>query len=226
MQFAVGDTGIGITDKQQMNLFQSFSQGDSSTTRQYGGTGLGLAISYKLVKLMQGQIWVESKENEGSTFYFTVKLKRRPTVIEAESTTAQNQPEIDKLATIERLKGAKILLVEDNKLNQELAKVLLEMNGLIVETAENGKEALELLNAQDFDSVLMDCQMPVMDGYEATQQIRKQEKYKGLPVIAMTANTMKGDKEKTLASGMNDYIAKPMNPDVMFATIAKWIKHR
>ncbi|MCB1778281.1 MAG: response regulator [Candidatus Competibacteraceae bacterium] len=136
-----------------------------------------------------------------------------------------NQPEVDEPATIECLKGAKILLVEDNEFNQELAQMLLEMNGLIVETAENGKEALELLNTQDFDGVLMDCQMPVMDGYEATRQIREQEKYKDLPVIAMTANTMKEDKEKAFVSGMNDYIAKPINPDVMFATIAKWIKH-
>jgi len=121
------------------------------------------------------------------------------------------------------LKGAAILLVEDNEINQELAEELLLMNGMTVETANNGKEALDLLSNQQFDGILMDCMMPVMDGYEATKQIRSQEKFKDLPVIAMTANAMKQDIEKVLEVGMNDHIAKPIKPEVMFSTMEKWI---
>ena len=126
---------------------------------------------------------------------------------------------------IEQLAGARILLVEDNELNQELAQTLLTENGLSVELAENGQQALELLETQEFDGVLMDCQMPVMDGYEATAKIRELDKFKDLPVIAMTGNAMKQDVDKALAAGMNDHIAKPVDPNTMFLTMAKWI-HR
>ena len=122
------------------------------------------------------------------------------------------------------LKGAKVLLVEDNEINQELALELLAINGIIAELATNGQEALDLLDKSNFDGVLMDCQMPVMDGYEATRQIRMQDKYRELPVIAMTANVMSGDREKVLSAGMNDHIGKPLNVNDMFNTMAKWIK--
>ena len=122
------------------------------------------------------------------------------------------------------LKGALVLLVEDNELNQELAMEVLTMNGINVEVASNGMEALKLLDEQTFDGILMDCQMPIMDGYEATRKIREQDKFRELPVIAMTANVMKHDVEKCLEVGMNDHIAKPLDPDVMFLTMAKWIK--
>ena len=218
LQFKVEDTGIGITPEQQERLFQSFNQADNSTTREYGGTGLGLAISKNIVQMMDGKIWVESQQDVGSTFIFTVHLKKQQNSL-PQTTSLDNRSIYN-----EQLHGAKILLVDDNDLNQEYLYELLEMTGMTVETAVNGQEALNLLAKQDFDGVLMDCQMPVMDGYEATRHIRKQEKFKNLPVIAMTAHAMKSDREKVLAVGMNDYISKPFKIDDMFSTLAKWIK--
>ena len=360
LQFSVRDTGIGMNEEQQAKLFQSFSQADSSTTRKFGGTGLGLAICKKLTRLMGGEIWGESVEGVGSTFYFTVEfnkqsgetlkhyaakselntlrvlvvddnrsareiltsmlttmgfrvdqaesgeralkkieqvdnedpyqlvlmdwqmpgkdgietaraikqydhIKELPTVV---MVTAYGREEAKQSAEgvdikgfitkpvtpsalldtimralgreqihesddlgqvhiedddIARLKGARILLVEDNEINLELAVELLRANGLIVEMARDGKQALGLLEKHEFDGVLMDCQMPVMDGYEATKQIRKQQKYKDLPVLAMTANVMAGDREKVIEVGMNDHIAKPIDIDEIFHIMAKWI---
>lgn len=222
LHFSIIDTGIGLSAKQQRKLFQPFSQADNSTTRQYGGTGLGLAISRQLVKLMGGDIWLDSQINEGSTFHFTIKVKK-PTDIKLEEifNAGKEQVKIDDIVDI--MKGARILLVEDNEINQELAFELLDFNDITVLAANNGKEALEILEQQAFDCVLMDCQMPVMDGYEATLKIREQEKYNNLPIIAMTANAMKQDVEKVLAVGMNDHIPKPINPELMYATVAKWI---
>jgi len=216
----VQDTGVGISKEQQQKLFQSFSQTDSSTTRKYGGTGLGLVISQQRVHLMKGKIWFDSEEGVGSCFYFIIKLKK-----------VHEKPEIKEICDTEeqligakhQLKSAKILLVEDNKVNQLVAKKLLSINNMLVEVAANGQEALELLDTLNFDGVLMDCMMPVMDGYEATRQIRQQEKFKYLPIIAMTANAMKHDVEQVLEVGMNDHIAKPVNPKTMLITMAKWI---
>ncbi|WP_051309767.1 response regulator [Desulfogranum japonicum] len=360
LHFLVRDTGIGMTEEQQRNLFKSFSQADTSTTRQYGGTGLGLAISKKLTELMGGTIWVESEHGKGSTFHFTVILgkqqgaasKRRaetklfdtfrilivddnkvsreilstmlirfglridqaetgekaiellkkaeqddpykvvimdwkmpgmdgiettktiqketglteiPTVImvtaygrEEASATAKevnisgfltkpvtpstlldaimlarghhietgsrsNQQSKESADNIKHLQGAKILLAEDNEINQELAVELLVSNGISVEVADNGLEAIQRIETEAFDGVLMDCQMPVMDGYDATRRLRKQIQFKDLPILAMTANAMAGDREKALQAGMNDHIAKPINVDRMFATMARWI---
>lgn len=223
LQFSVQDSGIGITNKQLEKLFQPFTQADSSITREYGGTGLGLIISRKIVQMMDGDIWVESKPEVGSTFHFTVSLKKQQDDFPPIKLLDQKR-EINISEALACLNGSKVLLVEDNEINQELAVDLLNNIGVTVETASDGKAALDLLGKENFDAVLMDCQMPVMDGYEATRQIRKQEKFKNLPVIAMTANAMKGDKEKTLSAGMNDHIAKPINPDSMFITMAKWMK--
>lgn len=359
--FSVQDSGIGLTEEQQHKLFQSFSQADTSTTRQYGGTGLGLAICKKLTQLMGGRIWVESEPGVGSTFLFTVMLgkqtgpaamKEKIDISDIESmkvlvvddskisreilrlmlerfnlrvSTAesgktaleiiqqnqqaepydvvfmdwkmaaidgiettrliQNSPTIkikpkiimitaygkeevlnlignidlpvilnkpvtpstllDAILVVmgkssfkeskaennrvsfesitNKLRGAKILLVEDNEINQELALDLLTSNGLLVDVANNGQEALDCLAARHYDGVLMDCQMPVLDGYKATIKLRKDPQFKALPVIAMTANAMTGDREKVLDCGMNDHIAKPINVENMFKTMAKWI---
>jgi PAS domain S-box-containing protein len=357
LQFSVSDTGIGISEEQQRNLFKQFSQADSSTTRKFGGTGLGLVISKRLTEAMGGDIWVESTPGVGSTFHFTVRLGlpefvaevvQQPqlgqlrvlvvddhevskrllgkvirqfgfSVIEADSGSAAIEylsqpgvpidlvfmdwwmPGMDGIETIqairkigninpipkfvivtayslegvrelttitpvdgiiskpytrsdlldvillttgheplktrrkiksmdgldeaiERLRGAHLLLVEDNPVNQELALELLTQNGMTIQAVNNGQEALDLLETEDFDGVLMDCQMPVMDGYEATRRIRQQAHLGALPVIAMTANAMKGDRQNALIAGMNDHIAKPVDPDSMLMTLSKWIK--
>jgi two-component system sensor histidine kinase/response regulator len=360
LHFSVSDTGMGISKAGQEKLFQSFSQADTSTTREFGGTGLGLAISKKLTELMGGDIWIESEEGAGSTFHFTAQLavqdreapsrlssaaelkslralvvddnassreilsamlerfglridvvdsgeaalaileeadssdpyqlvimdwkmpkmngikttemiqsnhhlKELPTVImvtaygseeariaasdvnisgfltkpvtpsslldalmvsrgrEAVGVTRVNSREEETETAVAKLGGAQILLVEDNEINQELALELLTIKGLIVTVANNGQEALDLLDEQAFDGVLMDCQMPVMDGYEATRRIREQARFQSLPVLAMTANAMAGDREKVLAVGMNDHISKPIQPRDLFTAMAKWI---
>ncbi len=224
LHFWVCDNGIGMSQEQQGKLFNSFTQADSSTTRQYGGTGLGLAISKKLAELMGGDIWLESAPHIGTTVHFSVRLEKQQGEITPPSSTAGNKLQEDACEAILNLRGARVLLVEDNELNQELAREILVSNGLTVETVTNGQEALDLLEREQFDGVLMDCQMPVMDGYTATLKIREQECFKALPVIAMTANAMAVDRERALQAGVNDYIVKPINVSMMFNTMARWIK--
>ena len=217
LQFSIIDTGIGMTEAQLDGLFQSFSQADSSTTRKYGGTGLGLSISKQLVELMGGKINAESQYGKGSTFSFTLEFAIADITCLAEPVQAAAG---NALAAI---RGARILLVEDNLLNQQVARELLEMKQLIVTIANNGQEAVELVKRNTFDVVLMDIQMPVMDGYTATGDIRKNSAFTRLPIIAMTANAMAADRQKCFDAGMNDHIAKPINPDKMFQTLVHWI---
>lgn len=360
LHFSIADTGIGMTAAQQSTLFQSFSQADASTTRKYGGTGLGLAISKRIIELMGGDIWVESKTGEGSTFHFTARFMkqqgahsaRRPVesdlgamrvlivddnssareilssilagfglrVDQADSGDAAlalleeadsqdpyklvlmnwKMPEMDGIKTtramqsnnklsevptvimvtaygreeasqnatgvtinsfltkpvtpssllnaimlamghepdfdttvssrqemindaVAKLRGARILLVEDNEINQDLALELLTSNGMSVVLANDGQEALDIAATSELDGILMDCQMPVMDGYEATRRLRRQERFKELPILAMTANAMSGDREKVIDAGMNDHIPKPINVQNMFAVMSRWI---
>ncbi len=223
LHFWISDTGIGISKEQQAKLFHSFTQADASTSRKYGGTGLGLKISKSLAELMEGDIWVESELHKGSTFHFTASFnKQGGEPSEVQSQSSEDKERFDQ--ALDRLRGAKVLLVEDNSINQELAFEMLVGHGLVVEVADNGHDAVVLLAGRNFDGVLMDCQMPVMDGYTATQKIRRQERLKNLPVIAMTANVMKGDRERALSAGMNDFIAKPLDVHQMFTTMAKWIR--
>jgi PAS domain S-box-containing protein len=224
--FIIKDNGIGMTAAQQSKLFKPFSQADTSTTRQFGGTGLGLVISRSIVEMMNGEISLESTEGVGSTFFITVNLGVQQQDEHVDMERLEEALQINVQQARAHLKNAKILLVEDNEINLELAEALLIMNGMRVESAVNGKVALAKLASEDFDGVLMDCQMPVMDGYEASLKIREQEQLKDLPVIAMTANAMEGDKEKALAAGMNDHIAKPIIPEIMLSTIAKWVTPR
>ena len=361
LKFTVRDTGIGLSPEQQQKLFGSFSQADTSTTRKYGGTGLGLAICKKLVRMMGGTIGLKSSLGEGSTFFFTTRLRRHsgaelskpavlgdlalkrvlvvddnasarevlvsmlqrfgcevgqasdgaeairqlesandssspydfvlmdwkmpgmdgieatraiqadlqlsevPTIImvtaygREEAISAASEVELSGFLTkpvtastlldsmlvaeghaprtdsrallrqeevneaVASLRGSRILLAEDNEINQELAMELLMNNGISVDVANNGEEALKLLEQGEYDGVLMDCQMPVMDGYEAARQIRRREEWRDLPIIAMTANAMTGDRQNSLDAGMNDHIAKPINVSRMFQTIAKWV---
>ncbi len=359
LHFSVQDSGIGMSEQKIAKLFQAFSQGDNSTTRQYGGSGLGLVISKQLTEMMKGNIWVESEVGVGSAFHFSISLEKQPRqpqqislnqnvsalkvlivddnetsreilshllehfnftveqtddgfsaldILEQadqqepfdlvlmdwrmpgldgiETTRAiQSDPKIshpptvimisaysrtelksaasgvdfaglltkpvtpsslynailsamgyeiisnhrhqhtpeETLQAIAQLRGAKVLLIEDNEINQELAMDLLTKNGIEVECAHNGLEGIEKLEKNGYDGVLMDCHMPIMDGYRATQQIRAQNRFQQLPIIAMTANVMSGDKQKALDVGMNDHIAKPINMDKMFVTMAHWI---
>ncbi len=219
LRFEVQDSGIGISAEEQLKLFQSFQQADTSTTRKYGGTGLGLAICKQLVELMGGEIGVESEPGHGSTFWFTVPLNKASSPV----TVAAASEQAEVWAAI---KGATVLLVEDNEFNQQVAAEILEEAGVIVCVANNGKEALDMLQLEQFDCVLMDVQMPVMDGYEATRQIRAQPVLAGLRVIAMTANAESQDRERCLNVGMDDFLSKPVMPELLYAMIAKWVVGR
>ena len=216
LRFEVQDNGIGLSEMEKARLFQPFQQGDVSSTRQYGGTGLGLAICKQLAGMMpDGEVGVESVLGQGSTFWFSVRLhKTGQSFCTGYATGAgKQQPSIS---------GAHILLAENNPFNQQVATEFLENAGATVCTALNGKEVLDLLAHDHFDCVLMDIQMPVMDGIEATRLIRANPVLKGMPVIAMTANASEEDRERCLAAGMNDFIGKPFKPDAFYATIAKW----
>ncbi len=224
--FKVADTGIGISEEGRQKLFQSFSQVDKSTTRKYGGTGLGLAISKNLSHLMGGSIGVDSVEGHGSTFWFTVVLDITSKSEFENSNAADNLKAAEKRAL--RNRKLNILLAEDNKINQKVASVILNNMGYEVDIADNGKLAVEKFKEKDYDLVFMDIQMPVMDGMEATKQIRNIEenehRVKKIPIIAMTANTMEGDREKYLQIGMNDYVSKPFKGDELIKIFNKYFK--
>jgi len=363
LQFSVRDTGIGLTEEQIGRLFQSFSQADTSTTRQYGGTGLGLTISKRLVEMMGGRIWVESVYGQGTTFFFTASfglgrekarqrfvpspdLRDMKVLVVDDNETSRRifsemleafsfdvslaesakegiaaltaadpgapfdlllmdwkMPGMDGIEASQRIKGhsglkhippiilvtaypreeimqrseaigldgflikpvnssvlfdaimqvfetrpggevapvrradepndrinpligARVLLVEDNEIDQQVARVILEGAGMLVSVADGGQEAVTRVREVAFDAVLMDVQMPVMDGYEATREIRKDDRFKDLPIIAMTAHAMAGDEGKSLAAGMNDHTTKPIDPDQLFSTLQKWISSR
>jgi two-component system sensor histidine kinase/response regulator len=221
VRFSITDTGIGMDDEQMGRLFQSFTQADSSITRQYGGSGLGLVISQRLVGKMGGEILAESQPGKGSCFYFTLPFElgdqKKAKIKEEKEDTGS------KLDTLSLLEGKKILMVEDNAFNRELATILLKRKKLVVAQAKHGKEALDFLCSKEVDCVLMDIQMPVMDGYTACRELRSQSKFKKLPIIAMTANVMESDVEKSLEAGMNDHIGKPLDEEELFKTLMKWI---
>lgn len=222
--FHVRDTGIALTEEKQKHLFEPFAQADSSTTRQYGGSGLGLTICRHLVTLMGGHIKVKSIPDVGSTFYFNAWFE-----IGTQDMLTATRDDIESNISIEvlraKLRGAHILLVEDNDINQELATELLTKAGMQIDIANNGQEAIDMLiDKHLYDGVLMDIQMPVMGGYEATDVIRHKKHMLDLPIIAMTANAMQGDREKCLTAGMNDYISKPINRNELFSVMANWIK--
>ncbi|WP_227470439.1 CHASE domain-containing protein [Massilia sp. YMA4] len=219
VRFEVQDRGIGMTTEQVAKLFQSFHQADASTTRKYGGTGLGLVISKQLAELMGGTVGVESASGVGSTFWFTARLERgaalaapAPAALEEESMAA--------------IRGASILLVEDNVFSQQVGQELLEDAGATVVVANNGREAIDLLQKGHFDCVLMDVQMPVMDGYEATRQIRAHPRLSGTLVIAMTANAGREDEARCLAAGMDEFVTKPIAPALLFGVLSKWLSQR
>jgi signal transduction histidine kinase len=220
MEFAIQDTGIGMTAEQCERLFKPFSQADSSTTRQYGGSGLGLAISKHLIEMMDGAISLKSESGKGATFTFTACFGRTQEDVLPRSSS---MPQTWGIRRMHHIFNAHILLVEDHAFNRQLALELLKQAGMVVTLANNGQEAVDLVGRTQFDAVLMDIHMPIMDGYEATRIIRDMPDRDMLPIIAMTADAMEGDREKCLVAGMNGHITKPIDPDVLFAVLNTWV---
>ena len=215
VRFEVSDTGIGITDEQKARLFAPFEQADSSMSRKYGGTGLGLTISKRLIEMMGGTIDCESTYGEGSVFWCALPLPM----------SSEGQMHSERSSIIAQLRPLHILIVDDVKVNLIVLSSMLQQWGHFIETASNGMEALELLKTHEYELVFMDCQMPEMDGYECTRQIRLPETGvldPNIPIIAVTAHAMAGDKEQCLASGMDDYISKPINHSELQSKLAQW----
>jgi CheY-like chemotaxis protein/HPt (histidine-containing phosphotransfer) domain-containing protein/anti-sigma regulatory factor (Ser/Thr protein kinase) len=228
LHFSVRDTGIGIAAERQSDIFEPFAQGDPSTTRRFGGTGLGLAITARLVELMAGRVWIDSEPGQGTTVHFTARLgaiadapEREPTASgHGASDRARNaEPRQPSPATAPR--ALRILLAEDNAVNEQLTVALLARRGHGVTVAHNGRQALEALERESFDLVLMDLQMPEMGGLEAVARIREREAGTDmhLPVIALTAHAMPRDRERCLAAGMDGYLAKPVRAAELYAAI-------
>ncbi|MGC1248523.1 MAG: ATP-binding protein, partial [Spirulinaceae cyanobacterium] len=225
LRFEVQDTGIGITSQAQEKLFQPFTQADTSTTRQYGGTGLGLTISRRLVQLMGGEIGVTSRREEtsapneqGSTFWFTLPLE---VTVDLDATTKGTNSDTQSSTT--SLANLKVLIVEDREDNRYILQLMIEKLGCQIAWVENGQRAIEHLVDNNYNIILMDCQMPVMDGYEATQMIRQREQErKHTVIIGLTANAMEGDREKCLAAGMDDYLSKPIMYDALTRVLSYW----
>ena len=221
LRFSVIDTGIGIRRENQAKIFEAFSQEDSSTTRQYGGTGLGLSISNKLLALMNSKLELISKPNVGSTFYFDVDVQSSS----KEKITNLNLLKVDEEFVYQNFDALRVLIVEDNNINSLLAKTLIKkiLPNSKITTVSNGQEAIEKFEVEQFDIIFMDIQMPLMNGYEATKIIRTMDHGKTIPIIALTAGTVIGEKEKCLEIGMNDYVSKPIIKGSLEEVIAKWI---
>ena len=228
LHFGVKDTGIGISPEMQEKIFVAFSQADGSMARKYGGTGLGLAICVRLVEMMGGKIWIESAEQKGSVFHFTLDAARaeEATVPTGEQSrlggsATQTSPAVSAGAEVFNGDGRRVLLVEDNAVKRTLAEHLLQKRGFTVSIAVDGKRAIAATERAEFDLVLMDIQMPEMDAFEATAEIRKRERLasRRTPIIALTAHALKEDRERCLAAGMDAYVTKPIRPRELFGVI-------
>jgi len=223
IRFEVQDTGIGIPPETKARLFDFFEQADNSTTRKYGGSGLGLAITRRLAELMGGSVGLESTPGFGSTFWFTARLARRN--IDATPPPARTENNPCKLLR-QRHRGCCLLVVDDDPLNQEVAKFLLEDSGLVVDTACDGLQAIRMAAEKDYAVILMDMQMPHLDGVNATRILREDPRHRSMPILAMTANAFAEDRKLCLDAGMNDFVAKPFDPELLFSTLLHWLDGR
>lgn len=216
LRFAVKDTGIGMTDEQKSHLFNIFEQADSSTTRKYGGTGLGLVITRRIAELMGGEVGVESAPGQGTTFWLTVRLRKCAVT---EGAPAPRVPQNAETVLREKYQGKRLLLAEDDPINQEIAAMLLTDIGFGFDIANDGVQAVELARQNRYDLILMDMQMPNMDGLQAARAIHQNASHATTPIVAMTANAFIEDRERCLAAGMTDFIAKPFYPEELFAIL-------
>jgi signal transduction histidine kinase/CheY-like chemotaxis protein/HPt (histidine-containing phosphotransfer) domain-containing protein len=221
LRVSVSDTGVGMSEEQQARLFSAYSQADSSTTRQYGGTGLGLMITKRFAELMDGDVRIKSQPGKGSVFSVELDFQEAQSDVSLQSLDKESYA-----ANAAHLAGANILLVEDNEFNQEVAVELLKQYGINVDVAENGEEAVIAVKKKTYDGVLMDCQMPVMDGYTATTMIRRRFSSDELPILALTANVTRADIQHAMDVGMDGFIAKPIEASQLIAMMAKWITPR
>jgi CheY-like chemotaxis protein/anti-sigma regulatory factor (Ser/Thr protein kinase) len=224
LSFRVRDSGIGIPDDIKGNLFDAFTQADGTVTRKYGGSGLGLAICKRIVNMMSGEIWVESEVGLGSSFFFTApfqidRTQSGMTVFDCEADRVAPPP--GEMDYTDAFANVSILLVEDNPINQRVATEMLAQVGIRVETADNGLSAISSIKKKCYDAVLMDVQMPEMDGIEATRIVRSELNMQELPIIALTAHTMAGDRDRCLDAGMNDYLPKPIDRASLFNTLIR-----
>ena len=221
LRISVEDSGTGIPADQLLCIFEKFTQADGSVSRRFGGTGLGLAITRSLVELHGGDIQVQSELGRGSTFAVTLKCEADAT---SDTVLKANVPEQVASVPSPTAGPARILVVEDNQVNQKVVTAVLRKRGFLIELANDGQEALSKLeNSSAFDLILMDVQMPVLDGLEATRLIRKEPRWNGLPIVAMTAHAMNGDKERCLEAGMNGYISKPVHPSLLLRTVDEFL---
>jgi len=224
LHFSVIDSGIGVAADKQKSIFESFTQADDSNSRKFGGTGLGLTICKQLVEMLGGEIGVNSSEGKGATFWFTMLFEKQPNT---EVFTHATRPKLCVQPTPDTTvsTGISILLAEDDPVNQMITRIFLQKLGYSVDIAENGLEAINSLSEKEYDLVLMDCMMPEMSGYEATAVIRDQTSTilnHSVPIVALTANALSGERERCLAAGMNDYLTKPLHIDSLAVVMAKW----
>jgi len=223
LRFEVEDSGIGIAPDVQARLFRDFEQADSSTTRRYGGTGLGLAICRRLAALMGGSVGVESALGRGSKFWFTLNVDAAAYIPPTATPPPRPHSVRERLAGLARSEPRRILLAEDNPVNQEVAVALIGSAGLAVDVAVDGRQAVDMVKAGDYALVLMDVQMPIMDGLDATRAIRRLPQGAALPILAMTANAFDEERRRCLDAGMDDHVAKPVVAEQLFATLYDWL---